>query len=164
MIWYSSVPDCVPAAFVHFLRRLPVRPERLVFVTLLPVNVPVVQEDISAVPFALESNVYRVTVHHGYAENIPSARSIAARIIRKLDCLPAHMRDNAGSSDDEIVDMMDPTFVISREEVLASPGAPFFKRYAVDAFQVLLSMSRSVAAGLSIPNDEMLEIGMRVSL
>jgi len=163
MVWYSSVPGSVPASFVHFLRRLPARPERLVFVTLVPLNVSVVQEDIVVRPFALENNVYRVTVYHGYAENIPNARAIFVRIIRKLDCLPLHLAGTS-ASDDEIASAMDPTFVISREKVVSAPHSPLLRRYVVEAFQILLSMSRSVSLSLAIPDEQALEIGMRLSL
>jgi len=59
---------------------------------------------------------------------------------------------------------MDPTFVISREKVVSAPHSPLLRRYVVEAFQILLSMSRSVSLSLAIPDEQALEIGMRLSL
>ena len=85
-IWYSAVSSSVPAAFVHFVRRMPALPARLVFVTVTVVNVPRIHTDFTLVPVdAPTGHIWRASVTHGYAEAPPNALALAALIARRFE-------------------------------------------------------------------------------
>jgi hypothetical protein len=44
---YSALSDSVPAAFAHFVRRLHIRPQTIVFINVSCVTVPRVRDDIA---------------------------------------------------------------------------------------------------------------------
>jgi len=171
ILWYSVVPDAVPASFVHFIRRLPVCPQHLVFVTVAAVNVPFITSDISIVRLSSVDPqtgiiVHRVTANYGYAEPVPDAKKLAATVIREIKCQPRInlSLDVKRANDADLLAAVDPSFVIGRDKAVPHPGSNIVHRVLVSLFQALLQISRSAASALNIPIDTTLEIGFYVPI
>jgi len=164
LICFSSTTDMIPAAFYHFSQRLPVRPRNLVFVTVQAVNVAFVEPELKLQDVEGHHNVYRLVIQHGYCERSPSARKLAAYIIRELDCAPDMVNYFPPPTDAELVRFVNPTFVIGRDRVVAKKNAGFFHTVAVEMFQVLYFFSRPAAILLAIPADSALEVGMQIPI
>ena len=82
--FYTSISDAVPAAFVHMVRLLPIRPEHLIFVTIDVVNLPRVESLMKFGPVPGLPGVYRAVVIIGYMETPPIAARLAPRLLRAL--------------------------------------------------------------------------------
>jgi hypothetical protein len=102
----------IPATYVHFMTRFPIRPSNLIFVTVTAVNVPRVRDDLVVTPVLNYPNVFRAVVNHGYMEDTPPAILLAACIIRKLPQLVPSGVDIQNTADAELVMTVDPTFVM----------------------------------------------------
>jgi len=184
VICYSSTASAIPAAFAHFLERMPVRPEFLVLVTAVAVNVPFVVDGVSVEPLAQFENVYRAIVSYGYFEPTPNAVVVTAAVARAVGLQPyaavggvsggeakpffgllpdaaAPLEDDERESD-ALVRSLNPTFVVGRDSVEPAPGSGALHRAFVFCFSVLLATSRSAASMLGVPNDLLLEVGLRV--
>jgi len=162
MICFSSSTERVPAAVVHFLKRLPVRPRVLALVTVTVVDIPFVERAFVCHKIAGFENVYRVIVYHGYAEVSPEAANIAVQIAIQANCL--QLGSASPPSDAEILDMVDPTFVVGQDHVYCAKGSSTFHRFAVACFSALLKFSRSPLAPLNLPPESTLEIGVQVEI
>lgn len=164
LICFSSTVDVVPAAFFHFTQRIPVRPKNVVFVTVQAVNVAFVHTELKVEKVEGQARVYRMTVSHGYSERPPSARKLAAFLIKELDCAPDMMDYFPPPSDSELVRFVDPTFVIGRDRVVTKPKSGMLHTFAVDIFQVLSVFSRPASALLDVPPESTLEVGLQVAI
>jgi len=164
LICFSSSLDTVPAAFAHFIHRFPVRPRNLAFVTVVAVNVSFVEDKMEMSPFPDDPNVYRVIIKNGYAERPPSARTIAARIIREIDSLSERFRSLPPASDEEILAYVDPTFVVGRDRVTLKSNTGMFHQLWVHLFQILALVSRSPVGMLDVPPESLLEVGIQVPI
>jgi len=162
MICFSSATERVPAALVHFLKRLPVRPRFLALVTITVAPVPFVEQVYDIHPMLSYENVFRVLVYHGYSEVPPSADKIAVKIALEADCL--HLGSAAPPSATEILEMVDPTYVVGNDSVYCVSGATCLHRTFVEAFSTLLRVSRSPLTQLHVPPESTLEIGVQVEI
>ena len=192
MLCYTSVADRVPPLYMTFLKRVPVRPETVIFVTVTGVNVPRVANNLNVVAVPNTTNVWRATITHGYAESPPSASKIALRLIWKLDLFaalaahrdadadhddgdgdgsdvdggrhPAPARAAVTPSDTEILSTVNPTFLLGADTVLPDAGSGRAHRALVSAFAGLLRLSRSAVADFDIPPAMTLEVGIPIAI
>jgi len=164
LICFSSTTNNIPAAFAHFLHRLPIRPRNLVFVTISAVNVAFVERELVLTHEESFENVYRLIVYHGYSERPPSAKRIAAFIIRELDCAPSAVNMFPPPTDGELLRFVDPTFVIGHDRVVPKPNTGLARTLLIDMFQALLFFSRPAAALMSVPPSSTLEVGLQVQI
>lgn len=164
VIVFSSNLESVPAAFYHFTRRMPMRPRNVVFVNISAVNVAFVEQEFKLTTVPELRRVYRLLINHGYAERPPSAKRIAAFLIRELDCALDNVRYFPPPSDSELFRYIDPTFVVGRDRVVAKPGTNLFHILLVDCFQVLLFFSKPGSAALNIPPINTLEVGLQIAI
>jgi len=163
ILCYSSSSNAVPAAFEHFLHRVPARPQFLVFVTIVSVNVPFVEDhvEVSAVP--KHHDVFSAVVHHGYAEPPPSGHRLAAQIVRVIGCLDPSINVDR-TPDQDLITMADPTFIHGKDSVIPAEEAGRFHSMRVAAFQILLGLSRPVVVELKLPTERTLELGLHVQI
>ena len=161
LIYYSSVSERVPAAFSHFLHRLPVRPATIVFATVTAVNIPFVADEIVLTPVPDIAGVYKAHVVYGYFESPPDALVIAARLIRMIGCVPDGV-DLDSATDEQLLKLVTPTFMLGRDHVECEDGADVAHQILVKAYSMLTAVSRSSAAALELPSDLLVEIGLAV--
>lgn len=164
LIVFTSNLETVPAAFYHFTERMPVRPKNVVFVSVAAVNVAFVENEFKLTAVEGCKRVYRLLINHGYSERPPSARRIAAFIIRELDCVPEEARHFPPPSDAELFRFVNPTFVIGRDKAVAKAKSNIFHLLLVDCFQVLLYSSKPGSALLNVPPDNTLEVGLQIAI
>jgi KUP system potassium uptake protein len=164
VICFSSSFDTIPASFVHFNRRFPIRPRHLVFITVVTVNVAFVESEPDMVQVEGHQHVYRLLVKHGYAERPPSAKKLATLIIRELQCYPDAVNFFPPPSEEELFRFVNPTFIVGRDRVALKEGSNFFHRIWVEMFQVLAFFSRSPVTALNVPPESTLEVGLQVAI
>lgn len=162
MICFSSTTERVPAAVVHFLKRLPVRPRILALVTVSVVNIPFVERAFECHMIPGFDNVWRIVVHHGYAEVPPDASKIAVQIAIETNCL--QLGSSIPPADAEILDMVDPTYVVGNDHVYCNNNSSILHRIFVGVFSMLLKLSRSPLSALNVPHESTLEIGVQVEM
>jgi len=160
MMCFSSTSDQIPSAYVHFLRRLPARSQYLVFVTVCAVNVPYVQSNMTLVPILDYEHVYRVVFNYGYAESPPDACALAIRIMLQINRL-SQVGGERGTANQV---MMEPTFMMGLDSVVAEPDSSTVHQVLVECFKVLLLTSRQPATTLNIPPHMVLQVGLLVPI
>jgi len=161
MICFSSTTERVPAALVHFLKRMSIRPRVLALVTVSVVDIPYATSSFHCHKISGFDNIYRVIFYHGYAEVPPEASKIAVQIAIEANCLQP---ESAAASDEEILNTVDPTYVVGKDRVYCANNSSILHRVFVSVFNVLLKVSRSPLASLNLPPERTLEIGVQVAM
>jgi len=160
LVCFSGTSERVPASLVHFLKRLPVRPRVIALVTVLVGEVPFVDRLYDCHKMAAHDNAYRVIVYHGYAEKPPTASQIAVKIALEANCLQLA----AAPSDEEILELVNPTYVVGHDHVYCAKTAHWGHRGVVRLFSGLLKFCRSPLEPLQLPPTSTLEIGVQVQI
>ncbi len=146
-IFLTANQTAVPHAMLHNLKHNKVLHERNVLLTAETLETPVADADerIEIVP--LGGEFYRLTLRFGFAEdpNIPLALAQCAR--RGLD-----------------FDMMDTTFFLSRETVVASEGRPGMALWRDKLFAFLSRNAMPATAFFEIPGNRLIELGAQVEI
>lgn len=96
---------------------------------------------------------------------MPSSVHVVASICKRIGCVPPEVAD---SSDEDIIDAIDPTFILGRDRVVLSRkvNGPIsaFKWVVLFIFNAELLLSRSFAASFAIPYQRTLEVGLKVPI
>ena len=92
-ICFSSTSRLVPVAFAHLIRRIPFRPQLLVFVTVVSVNLSRVEDDLTITPIGDLEGVYRAVITVGYAQPFPDSGRLVVRILRHIRYRPPVLDD-----------------------------------------------------------------------
>jgi len=161
ILCFASSAERIPATYVHFLRRLPARPQYLVFVTVTAVNVPYVVSDLHFAPLGEHDHVYRVVFNYGYAEQPPDACTLAVRVMRLINRGNDSV-DGKLATDGEVI--VEPTFMLGHDSVYARAGSSTLHRARVGFFNVLLAAARHPATTLNMPANMVLEVGVQVAI
>ncbi|HXR62913.1 MAG TPA: potassium transporter Kup [Rudaea sp.] len=145
-VFLTSNVDGVPNAMLHNLKHNKVLHERNVLMTVETLDSPVAEYGERTEITALGHEFYRVTIRFGFAEDpdIPAAlQSCAAKGMG--------------------FDMMDTTFFVSRETVVATdrPGMPLWRD---KLFAFLGRNATSATAFFRIPGNRLIELGTQVEI
>jgi KUP system potassium uptake protein len=145
-IFLTANVNAVPNALLHNLKHNKVLHERNVLMTVETLEVPIAEYGERTEIIALGHEFYRVVIRFGFAEdpNIPTA----------LDRCEAK---GLG------FDMMDTTFFISRETVVATDraGMPLWRD---KLFAFLARNASSATAFFRIPGNRLIELGTQVEI
>ena len=145
-IFLTANVNAVPSALLHNLKHNKVLHERNVLLTVDTLETPVADYNERTEITALGSEFYRLTLRFGFAEDQDIPRSLALCETKGLD-----------------FDMMDTTFFVSRETVVATdrPGMPLWR----DKIFVFLARNASPAtAFFRIPGNRLIELGTQVEI
>jgi KUP system potassium uptake protein len=145
-IFLTANVNAVPSALLHNLKHNKVLHERNVILTVETMETPVAEYHERSEITALGSEFYRLTLRFGFAEDQDIPRSLQLCEAKGLD-----------------FDMMDTTFFISRETVIAAdrPGMPLWR----DKLFVFLARNASPAtAFFRIPGNRLIELGTQVEI
>ncbi len=145
-VFLTSNVDGVPNAMLHNLKHNKVLHERNVLMTVETLDTPVAEYGDRTEITALGHEFYRVVIRFGFAEDpdIPAAlQSCAAKGMG--------------------FDMMDTTFFVSRETVVATdrPGMPLWRD---KLFAFLGRNASSATAFFRIPGNRLIELGTQVEI
>ena len=146
-VFMTSNPETVPHALLHNLKHNRVLHERVVFLTIVTQDVPVVPVEDRVQLEAIGDGFYRMEAWYGFKEE-PNLAEVLNR------CKPRYKLD---------FDMMDTSFFLSRETVIPSelPGMPQWRDH------LFAWMSRNAMRAtdyFQIPANRVVELGTHVEI
>jgi KUP system potassium uptake protein len=145
-IFLTANAHAVPSALLHNLKHNKVLHERNVLMTVETMETPVAEYGERTEIVALGHEFYRVVIRFGFAEDpdIPAA-------LERCEAKGLGF------------DMMDTTFFISRETVIATdrPGMPLWRD---KLFAFLARNASSATAFFRIPGNRLIELGTQVEI
>jgi KUP system potassium uptake protein len=146
-VFLTANQHAVPHALLHNLKHNKVLHERNVLLTVETLETPVadVEERIEITPMG--DNFYGLELRFGFAEdpNIPQA-------------LTRCMREGLG------FDMMDTTFFLSRENIVADARRPGMALWRDKLFAFLSRNAMPATAFFQIPGNRLIELGAQVEI
>ncbi len=145
-VFLTGNPDYVPAALLHNLKHNKVLHERVLFVTVENLDLPIAAADQRIAVSELAPGVHRVVLRYGFMEspNIP----------RGLEDLPGHGVD---------YDPMKASFFLGRE-VLVRAMVPKLPAWRLFLFLVMARNAVPATEFFRIPSDRVVELGVRVAI
>ncbi|UXI67673.1 potassium transporter Kup [Tahibacter amnicola] len=145
-VFLTAQLDAVPHALLHNLKHNKVLHERNVMLTVEWLETPTAEpeERIEMVP--MDNGFYQLTLRYGFAED-PDVPDMLSR---------------CGSAGLEF-DMMDTTFFLSRESIVATdrPGMPLWRD---KLFAFLQRNAMSATAFFQIPGNRLVELGTQIEI
>ncbi len=145
-VFLTANANAVPNALLHNLKHNKVLHERNVLLTVETLETPVAEYNERTEITALGGEFYRLTLRFGFSEDQDIPVSLARCETKGLD-----------------FDMMDTTFFISRETVVATdrPGMPLWRD---KLFAFLARNSNPATAFFRIPGNRLIELGTQVEI
>ncbi len=145
-IFMTANRDSVPNALLHNLKHNKVLHERNVLLTVETLDTPYAESDERTEVSALAGDFYQLTLRFGFAED---------------QFVPAYLQrvDACG----EPFDMMDTTFFVSRESIVAvdRPGMALWRDRL---FAFLGRNALSATAHFKVPGNRLIELGTQVEI
>ncbi len=145
-VFMTSSPEGVPHALLHNLKHNKVLHERVVILTVLIEEVPVVDEEDRIAYKDLGDNFYRIVVRYGFMQepDVPAA-------LKKVE--------NCGPS----FRMMDTSFFLARQTLLASdrPGMAIWRE---KLFAWMLQNAETAMSFFKLPTNRVVELGSQVEI
>ena len=143
-VFLTGNPDYVPNALLHNMKHNKVLHERVLFVTVRNLDVPLANNRMEVEELA--SDIQRVTLSYGFMEspNVP----------RDLEHLPEHGVAFKG---------MQASYFLGREEMVSAevPKLIFWRR---GLFLLMTRNATSVTQFFQIPPDRVVELGVRIAI
>jgi len=145
-VFLTANVNAVPNALLHNLKHNKVLHERNVLLTVETLETPIAEYNERTEITALGGEFYRLTLRFGFAEDQDIPVALARCETKGLD-----------------FDMMDTTFFISRETVVATdrPGMPLWRD---KLFAFLARNSNPATAFFRIPGNRLIELGTQVEI
>jgi KUP system potassium uptake protein len=146
-VFMTSNPDTVPHALLHNLKHNRVLHERVVFLTVVTQDVPVVPVEDRVQLESMGDGFYRMQAWYGFKEE-PNLADVLNR------CKPSYKLD---------FDMMDTSFFLSRETVIPSelPGMPLWRDHI---FAWMTRNAMRATDYFQIPANRVVELGTHVEI
>ena len=146
-VFLTANQDAVPHALLHNLKHNKVLHERNVLLTVEILESPVADAEERIRVESMGGDFYRLELRFGFAEdpNIPLALSMCAR-----GGLP--------------FDMMDTTFFLSRENVVADKRRPGMALWRDKLFAFMARNALPATAYFQIPGNRLIELGAQVEI
>ncbi len=139
-------PDYVPNALLHNLKHNKVLHERVLFITVLTDDIPVVPPERRVVVEQLALGIHRVILHYGFMESPNIPRALAELKAQGVEADP-----------------MQVSFFLGREVVVPAqvPKMPFWRHWL---FLVMARNAVPATEFFRIPSDRVVELGVRVAI
>jgi KUP system potassium uptake protein len=145
-VFLTANVNAVPSALLHNLKHNKVLHERNVLLTVETLETPIAEYGERSEITALGGEFYRLTLRFGFAEDPDIPLSLQHCESKGLD-----------------FDMMDTTFFISRETVVATdrPGMPLWRD---KLFAFMARNSNPATAFFRIPGNRLIELGTQIEI
>ena len=145
-IFFRAEGDGVPHAMLHNLLHNKILHERTVFLTVNATDIPRIPDNERITIEALDHNCYQLSVNYGFKDerDIPRALQL---------CNSAGITFN----------MMETSFFIARQTVIAAPGAGM-ALWREALYATMARNARDAADYLKIPPNRVLELGTQVEI
>ena len=146
-VFLTANQNAVPHALLHNLKHNKVLHERNVLLTAEILETPAADADERILIVPLGGEFYRLSLRFGFAEdpNIPLALSKCSNV-----GLP--------------FDMMDTTFFLSRENIVADKGRPGMVLWRDKLFAFMARNAMPATAFFQIPGNRLIELGAQVEI
>ncbi len=145
-VFLTGTPDYVPTSLLHNLKHNKVLHERVIFVTVLTLDVPEVAAAERMTIEDLSPGVHRVTLRYGFMESPNIPRALEEASTQGLD-----------------YDAMQASFFLGRE-VLVRAMVPKLPKWRLFLFLILARNSVPATEFFRIPSDRVVELGVRVAI
>ena len=145
-VYLARIGDGVPHALLHNLKHNKVLHERVVLLTAVTEDIPVVAEDQRVDVVALPKRIYRVTVRYGFRETPDLPRALRHCAAKGLE-----------------FDMMETSFFVGRV-TLVRAKKPRMARWRRRLYFALTSNALSVTDFFRIPPNRVVELGAQIEL
>ena len=146
-VFLTANVNSVPNAMLHNLKHNKVLHERNIVMTVETLDTPVAEYGERTEITALGHEFYRVVLRYGFAEDPDIPMSMQNCEAKGLG-----------------FDMMDTTFFLSRENVIASAGARGMPMWRDKLFAFLTRNASPATAFFRIPGNRMIELGTQVEI
>jgi len=146
-VFLTANVNSVPNAMLHNLKHNKVLHERNILMTVETLDTPVAEYGERTEITALGHEFYRVVLRYGFAEDPDIPMSMQNCEAKGLG-----------------FDMMDTTFFLSRENVIASAGARGMPMWRDKLFAFLTRNASPATAFFRIPGNRMIELGTQVEI
>jgi len=145
-IFLTANLDAVPHALLHNLKHNKVLHERNVLLTVEVLETPTAEDDERATVKPLDDNFYTLILRFGFAED----PEVPATLVSISSCgLP--------------FDLMDTTFFLSRESIVAT-DRPGMARWRDKLFAFMQRNATPATAFFQIPGNRLVELGTQVEI
>lgn len=146
-VFLTGNQNSVPSALLHNLKHNKVLHERNVLLTVEMLETPVAEYSERIRLIAMGDEFYALELHFGFAEypNIPQAL---------MDC----------SREGLMFDMMDTTFFLSRENIVADRRRPGMALWRDKLFAFMARNALPATAFFQIPGNRLIELGAQVEI
>ncbi|MDP9095841.1 MAG: potassium transporter Kup [Pseudomonadota bacterium] len=145
-VFLTGTPDYVPTSLLHNLKHNKVLHERVIFVTVLTLDIPEVAAADRMAIEELSPGVHRVTLRYGFMESPNIPRALEEASAQGLD-----------------YDPMQASFFLGRE-VLVRAMVPKLPKWRLFLFLLLARNSVPATEFFRIPSDRVVELGVRVAI
>ncbi len=145
-VFLTGNPDYVPGALLHNLKHNKVLHERVLFVTVLNLDVPDVPQAERTTVEELAPGIHRVVTRYGFMESPNIPRDLAGLRALGVD-----------------FDPMQASYFLGRETLVAAtvPRLPLWRLWL---FLVMARNAVSATEFFRIPSDRVVELGVRVQI
>ncbi|KAK9384426.1 potassium transporter-domain-containing protein [Lipomyces mesembrius] len=174
-IFFDKVGDnMVPIVFSQFLRKFSARHEVIVFFHMRPLSLPSIpQSERYLIQRTFIQNCYRLTVRHGYADDIVTP-DLGRAIVEKLkwfiagDTMPSTGTSALFTHSLEVQAELDTlnrayaaqtVYIMGKEQMKIRRSSNFVRRTLLEAFLWMRENSRTKLADIEIPTDSLVEVG-----
>ncbi|MDT9597773.1 potassium transporter Kup [Sphingosinicella rhizophila] len=146
-VFMTTSPDGVPHALLHNLKHNKVLHERVMLLTVSIEDVPFVEEDRRFDLLDLGAGFYRLIIRFGFMQesNVPAA------LARVESCGPQFK-------------MMDTSFFLARQTLLASGARPGMALWREKLFSWMLRNAESAMEFFKLPPNRVVELGSQVEI
>ena len=146
-VFLTANQDAVPHALLHNLKHNKVLHERNVMLTVQILETPVAEADERIGITSMDGGFYGLELRFGFAEdpNIPQALSLCGR-------------------EGLTFDLMDTTFFLSRETIVADVRRPGMALWRDKLFAFLARNALPATAFFQIPGNRLIELGAQVEI
>ncbi len=145
-VYMDRIPEGVPPACLHNLKHNKVLHERIVFLTIVTDEVPLVRPRERVQSESLGHGVWRMTLRYGFMQD-PDVPKALERV--KLDGIP--------------IEPMATTFFLGRESLIASER-PGMAKWREHLFAWMARSEGRATAFFNIPPGRVVELGLQVEL
>ncbi|HEY1976400.1 MAG TPA: KUP/HAK/KT family potassium transporter [Candidatus Baltobacteraceae bacterium] len=145
-VFLTSDPEGVPFVMRHHWARIHSVDERIVLMTVVPVNEPYVPEAQRVHVEKLAENLVRVTASYGFMEKLSIGRIVSACEVSGLK-----------------LDDPDTTYYVADPQIVAKKQGRW-RAWRRNLFVYLKRNARPITASLGIPADELAKLGIEVGM
>jgi len=145
-VFLTSGINSVPHSLLHNLKHNKVLHERVVFLTIVPRDVPHVTRDERYELRTLGKSFFHIVAYYGFSEDIDVPRLLG-------QC----------SSQGFVFAMMETSFFVSRETLIAT-GAPGMAKWRESLFVSMSKNATKASDFFAIPTNRVVELGTQVEI